>query len=373
MSIKKNTCPLPYYNHSIMQRDHYKTLDDFLLDPSFQEWVREGIDNDGWQTWMQQEPANVRLAREAYSIIAAMIISPMKISDDETETALSETWEKIHNINQPTIKVSWLHRILKPVAAAITLLSGAGLIWLLANQATAPVLTKVDNKEIKIIERNNNSSEPMLVTLEDGSSLLLQPGSQISYPAQFDLKERKVMLSGEAFFEISKNPDHPFLVFANETVTRVIGTSFRIRAYNDQPEVEIMVRTGQVKVSAAHQEADGTVKEIALNPNESVLYVRDEAVFAKPAVASHTSELPIEQLYFEFKDAPVSEIFETIQKAYGMQVHYPLEVLKDCYLSTSLTDEPLPQKLKIIVESLGGQTYFQINDDQITIYSNGCN
>lgn len=356
-----------------MQRDHYKTLDDFLLDPSFQKWVREGIDNDGWQTWMQQEPGNVLLAMEAYSIIAAMIISPMKISDEETETALNETWKKIHNKGQSSGAVSGLSRFFRPVAAAVILLVGAGLILLLADKTTVPALSILENKEIRIIEKRNNSSEPMLITLEDGSSLLLQPGSQISYPAQFDLKERKVMLSGEAFFEISKNPDHPFLVFANETVTRVIGTSFRIRAYNDQPDVEIMVRTGQVKVSAVHQESNGSVKEIALNPNESVLYVRDEAVFAKPAVASQTSELPIEQLHFEFKDAPVSEIFETIQKAYGMQVLYPSEVLKDCYLSTSLTDEPLPQKLKIIVESLGGQTYFQINDDQITIYSNGCN
>lgn len=355
-----------------MQRDHYQTVNDFLMDPSFQEWVREGIDKDGWLIWMQKPPANIRLAKEAYSILAAMIIKQLDISEEETETALNETWAIIRKENNNQVKFSWLNRFFKPVAAAVLLLLGTGLIWLFSVKPEVSTETNVEFTKNIIIEQYNATNEPMFLTLQDGSSLLLQPGSQISYPTRFEHNERKVKLNGEAFFEISKNPHQPFLVYANETVTRVVGTSFRIRAYEDQPEVEIIVRTGQVKVSSTKQHPNSLVSEIALNPNESIRFVRDEAVFEKTAKTNLKTEMPIEQLHFEFKDVPVSQIFETIQKAYGLKVHYPEEVLKDCYLSTSLTDEPLPEKLKIIAESLGGQTYFQINNDHITIYSNGC-
>ncbi len=356
-----------------MQREFYQTVDDFLLDPSFQRWVREGIDEDGWQLWMKQEPANLHLAREAYSLIAAMGLKSFPVSETETEAALLDTWEKISGTNNVPKKTSLSQRLRWPFAAAVALISGIGLVWQLRQQPQQVSLSEEHYAGKTITKQYNSTKEPLLITLEDGSSLLLQPGSQISYPDHFDKAERKVTLSGEAFFEISKNPSRPFLVYASETVTRVVGTSFRIKAYEHQPAVEIIVRTGQVKVSSLNQTDSDTVQEIALHPNESIKFVRNQAVFEKPVIAKPASLVPIEQLQFDFTDTPVSKIFETIELAYGLKIHYPEDLLKDCYLSTSLADEPLPQKLKIISESLGGQTHYQISEDQITIFSNGCN
>jgi hypothetical protein len=82
---------------------------------------------------------------------------------------------------------------------------------------------------------------------------------------------------------------------------------------------------------------------------------------------------PIEQLSFEFKDIPVSQIFKTIEQGYLVTIDFPKEKLKDCYLTTSLSDEPLPEKLKIICESLGNNTRYVMNGNNIIIISNGCN
>ena len=90
-----------------------------------------------------------------------------------------------------------------------------------------------------MVEQTNNSNKPQIITLSDGSSVLLQPNSKLSYPKIFTGNERKVYLSGEGFFEISKNPKKPFFVYANEIVTKVVGTSFRVKAYSDQPDVEV--------------------------------------------------------------------------------------------------------------------------------------
>jgi hypothetical protein len=98
-----------------------------------------------------------------------------------------------------------------------------------------------------LVEQTNNSDKPQIITLSDGSSVLLQPNSKLSYPKIFVGNERKVYLSGEGFSKSVKTLK-PFLSFANEIVTKVVGTSFKIKAYANQPNVEVVVRTGKVKV-----------------------------------------------------------------------------------------------------------------------------
>jgi transmembrane sensor len=81
----------------------------------------------------------------------------------------------------------------------------------------------------------------------------------------------------------------------------------------------------------------------------------------------------IEQLSFEFTDIPISQIFKTIEQAYLIKIDFPVEKLKNCHLTTSLNDQPLPEKLKIICKSIGNETSYEMNGNQIIITSDGCN
>jgi transmembrane sensor len=354
-----------------MQREFYQTIEEFLQDPSFRRWVQEGIDNDGWADWMKQVSNSTSLAREAQLVLLAMGFREPVISETETENALRGTWQKIESF-RPEVRNLLSKRSRWILAAAAVLLLGIGLGWHLTQP---PVMMKTVSEKIpenNRVVRQNATKTAMLIMLEDGSSVILQPGSQLTYPAAFDKSERKVSLNGEAFFEISKNPSRPFFVYAYEIVTRVVGTSFRIKAYSNQPAVEVIVRTGQVKVSA-RSAASESPQEIALHSNESIRFVRNDATFEKPVIAAPSITVPIEQLQFDFEDTPVSKILETIGLAYGLKINYPGEVLKDCYLSTSLSDLPLQQKLKLVCESTGGDTRYELRGEQITIFSNGCN
>ncbi|MCE7062199.1 FecR family protein [Dyadobacter sp. CY343] len=355
-----------------MQRKHHLLLEDYLQDPSFLRWVREGIDDAGWEQWMKSDTEETRLAREAQLVLLAMDFKETGVSELETEDALQSTWQKINNVEAQAPVVKW-KQFARMLAAAAVLLLAVGLGWHFLNQPQIREVATEELSEGEIAVRRNNTKTPVLVMLEDGSSVILQPGSQLDYPTVFNETERKVSLTGEAFFEISKNPSRPFFVYANEIVTRVVGTSFRIKAYSNQPDVEVIVHTGQVKVSRKNAVEAGSPQEISLHPNESIRFVRHEAAFEKPVIAAPNVTVPIEQLQFDFEDTPISKILETIALAYGLKVNYPEEVLKDCYLSTSLSDLPLQHKLKIICESAGGETRYELLGDQLTIYSNGCN
>ncbi|MEN0009949.1 DUF4974 domain-containing protein, partial [Flavobacterium nitrogenifigens] len=81
----------------------------------------------------------------------------------------------------------------------------------------------------------------------------------------------------------------------------------------------------------------------------------------------------IEQLSFEFTDIPVAQILETIEQAYLVDIDFPHDKLKDCRLTTSLSDQPLAEKLKIICKSIGNDTNYEMNGNQIVITSSGCN
>ncbi|GHB75223.1 hypothetical protein GCM10007390_31200 [Persicitalea jodogahamensis] len=235
----------------------------------------------------------------------------------------------------------------------------------------------IENTSDPVLERTNDTDHPLLITLADGSSVLLQPDSKLSFPAKFEGRERKVYLSGEAFFEVSKNPNQPFLVYANELLTRVVGTSFRVKAFADQDDIEVVVRTGKVNVSSSSVAADSSEEELLLLPNQGVRFSRERLAFEKIDDLTQEKQISqklsnIERLSFEFSDVPVAQIFKTIEQAYLVEIDFPEEKLKNCYLTTSLSDEPLPQKLKIICSSLGPDASYAIEGNKISVSAKGC-
>lgn len=369
----------------MQQRDQYKNIEDFLSDESFLKWVRQGDQRHHWEEWTVENPERTKLVAEARLWVLAMRVSETAVSPLETQNALQAVWNKIeeeeHSQERPMPVVSLWNRIgWRSVAAVLAL--GLSLGWLY--KAQTPTQEKLTYAELikqdtdGLIEQTNNTNKPQLITLSDGSSVLLQPKSKLSYPKSFAGNERNVYLSGEGFFEISKNPKKPFFVFANEIVTKVIGTSFRVKAYGDQPNVEVVVRTGKVNVSSNQALSSFNTASIQLLPNQAIRFVRNRLAFEKITDVTQEKELtkavaPIEQLSFEFSDVPVAQILKTIEQTYLVEIDYPRERLKDCYLTTSLSDQPLPEKLKILCESLGNTTRYEMNGNQITILSEGCN
>lgn len=113
-----------------------------------------------------------------------------------------------------------------------------------------------------------------LVTLSDGTRVMLNANSKLEYPASFDDAEvREVRLKGEAHFEVTKNPHRPFVVKAGEMQTQVLGTIFDVKAYRkDAPKVTLM--EGKVKVSNADT-------EVEMRPGQTATLQSDKIVVSK--------------------------------------------------------------------------------------------
>ena len=371
----------------MQKRNKYKQIEDFLDDDSFRQWILQNKNASKWENWTLENPERAKLVEEARLWILATKVEETQMLEATVESALENTWKKIAikeasitSVQNPKSKV-WNNNWFRSAAAVFVI--GLAFSWGYRNYFELPDNNRIyqelliENNE-GLVEQTNNSKNPQIITLSDGSSILLQPKSKLSYPKIFIGNERKVYLSGEAFFEISKNKSKPFFVFANEIVTKVVGTSFRICAFENQPNVEVIVRTGKVKVNSNNQASKTSSEEVVLLPNEAVRFVRETAKFdkitdvTKDIVLKQTAK-PIEQLSFDFTDTPVSHIFKTIEQAYEVEIDFPKEKLKNCHLTTSLIDQPLPEKLKIICQSIGNNTTYEMNGNQIIITSQGCN
>ena len=370
----------------MQHRNNYTEIEDFLADESFQLWVCFQDDQQEWEEWTLENSSRAKLVEEARLWLLAMKTPNNDLSTEVVQSALEATWKKIETkeenkkIVKPVIKL-WKNQWFKRVAAVLVigLLSGWFYNQHLVDKNSALTYNELINENDEgLVEQTNNSDKPQIITLSDGSSVLLQPNSKLSYPKIFVGNERKVYLSGEGFFEISKNPQKPFFVFANEIVTKVVGTSFKIKAYANQPNIEVVVRTGKVKVRSNELIANSKDELIVLLPNQALRFVRENLIFNKITDITQDETLrhstsTIEQLGFEFTDIPVAQIFKTIEQAYLVKIDFPQAKLKDCYLTTSLGDQPLPEKLKIICKSLGNNTSYEMNGNQIIILSDGCN
>jgi transmembrane sensor len=368
----------------MQQRDHYTSVEHFLDDESFQIWVLAGKDQHRWEEWTVDNQQRAKLVEEARLWLLAMRVPDEKVSRSEVQEALQGTWLKIrsmeHGGGASTRYPFWKQRAWW--AAASVLLLGM-LLWGMYQAQSDRQPEDLAGQyspqnQTALVEKVNTTDHPLLIMLSDGSSVLLQPRSTLRYPPKFDDRERKVYLSGDGFFEVSKNPEKPFYVYANELVTQVVGTSFRVKAFSNQKNVEVVVRTGKVHVTSKQSGKKSENEAVLLLPNQGVRFARQSGIFEKIEDLTQEKNLTrdlsnIEKLSFEFADVPVAQIFKTIEQAYLVKIDFPSEKLADCYLTTSLNDQPLSEKLKIICESLGRRTSYQMNENQITIHSDGCN
>src|SRR5690606_5880596 len=121
----------------------------------------------------------------------------------------------------------------------------------------------------------------------------------------FDSLRREVNLTGEAFFEVTKNPDQPFFVYANELIAKVHGTSFSIKAGENEANILVAVKTGKVSVftrsdvNAAEYKTNKDLTALLLTPNQQATFERDQARLIRSTLNSAVLlNIPIEHQPF---------------------------------------------------------------------------
>ncbi len=153
--------------------------------------------------------------------------------------------------------------------------------------------------------------------LSDGSRVWLNSETEMEYPVLFGRGERVVKLSGEAFFEVAPDAARPFIVEANGIRTRVLGTSFNIKAYRNETNISTTLFTGKVQVSA---EADST-RSVLLTPGKQADWNRESGQMrVSKANLEHT--LAWKEGLFLFNKENIEVVSRQIERWYGVKFIY---------------------------------------------------
>lgn len=242
--------------------------------------------------------------------------------------------------------------------------ANAGVI---GNQSGVKISKTVEGKIVYEITDNNASAseyntlstvrgQQTEVHLPDGSLVFLNAASSIRYPASFArLKERRIELSGEAYFEISKDKAHPFIVKTTKQEVEVLGTHFNINSYEDEGSVKTTLLEGSVKVTAA---GESKLLKADQQAELSSGNMEIKTVDTELAVAWKNNK-------FIFESQQVTEIMRMVARWYNIEVIYKGKIPEDRYSGTVSRFDQVSNVLRIL-ESSGG-VHFKIEGRKIYV------
>lgn len=227
-------------------------------------------------------------------------------------------------------------------------------------------LSAVIKQHIKI---NNKTRVIYKAVLPDKSTVWLSPGAEISYPKIFDGDLRLVVMSGECFFEVSKNPEKPFVIHSNSIITKVWGTSFRVRDIDGGKSAEVSVVTGKVSVSIKDQSKSSRLSsgknEVMLYPDQKVTYVANQPKL-KPQKETKRSTVNIwHRVNLSFDSLPLKAIIPVLNSNYNTRIRVNNEELNNYMLTADFEGFNLPEVLSALKKSLN--INYEIKNEDIIL------
>jgi len=361
-------------------------ITDFVLDEDFIRWIFEAssADNDFWDNWLNQNPGKHLIIAEARQILLSLKVEEDKVPDQKLQAEVDRLLQTIKMQSQPLKKQSTLFSISSKwwAAASILIISAIGILYY--RNGSQSVIAQDQYKYTSqisaqhLIENINTSQQIAKITLPDGSVVHLASQSRISYSNSFDSSlTRDVYLSGEAFFNVEKNPERPFRVFSNEIITKVLGTTFTVRSFEKDSTIQITVKTG--KVSVYTQTNNKQSKEVAskklggilLTSNQQLVYSKAGQNFQKIIAESPFVIAPeVMNQKTGYEDVPLEVVFDQLSRAYGIDIVYDIETLKNCTVTADIRNESFYRQLDLVCEAVGAR--YELMDGQVVIQSNGC-
>ena len=284
-----------------------------------EEWLAEGEENRAYYHGLQR-------VWEASRSLAST-------SEVDTDAAWQRLRTRIHGGGQeavvrPVRRLGWWR-----VAALFVLIIGAAILTYTLVNREAPV------QELSL----RTTDKPLSDTLSDGSVVMLNKNSVITYPSRFKEDTRTIALQGEAFFSVTPNKEKPFVVQVNDVTIKVVGTSFNVRS--EEGETEVIVETGVVQVTRAG-------KTVELRPKEKVSI--------EPTDTALVKEAEPEELYnyyrtreFVCDNTPLWKLVDVLSEAYNARIVIDRPSLRGLPLTATFNNESLDQVLEVISLTFG--------------------
>lgn len=251
---------------------------------------------------------------------------------DEANVSLDikkSIWQKLEaNIHFPAkvVRINTSRHLLKIAAIIIVVISSAALFYFIKNRSASSQFTYV-----------TNAHEQKRILLSDSSVVFLSPSSTIKVTQPFPDHSREIQLSGEAFFEVAKDPSKPFTVITNNIRTTALGTSFKVTSFPHKNNIRILLSYGKVLVQ--NHLSNNVTDSFYLTPGEEIEYNKINKKIEKTKIPEKQLSYKNNILYF--KEAGIKEVVKKLEEFYHVKVEYGSLKNADWRISGEFNYEPI--------------------------------
>ena len=305
--------------------------------------------------WVDLSPENAAYFEEAYATWEQIALLPDAKSFD-LDRAWSEIRSRAGIANAtPATRVRSLSRnyLLMRVAAAVVVLAGLGwalYTWVILPGTQPELLTL------------RTDAEKAHFFLPDSSEVWLNAFSELKYAAGFEGETRSTNLKGEAFFSVKRNEAKPFEVVAGETRTRVLGTSFNVRAFAHEAQIDVSVASGKVAFGTTDQQVT-----LAAG-NQATFRIEEKALETAPLAAGNAHAWQSGRLVFD--NSELQAVAQDLSRYFGVEIAFEDPTLGRCHYSGSFDRPELAYVLEVIAATVNMQV--DIQNKRVIFSGRGC-
>ncbi len=345
------------------------SVEDFIKDEFFQRWVffPESENTAFWEDFLTQNPHTQESIEEARmflrllnfnegDVFQSKINALKKRIDFAMDRPQSVRRSRKSRGRDTSGSNTMTLRFLK-IAASIALLVAAAysiVCYLPANETQSAA--------IEMHEQSTDNGERTIISLEDGTKIWLNVASTIRYPESFKGKtNREVYLEGEAFFDVAKNKAQPFIVRTQAVQISVLGTTFNVKSYQKDDQIQTALITGKVTIKSMEDEP----KVVTLSPNQVATYHKD----SKRIVLNNETDTHALAGWKDgrliFDNRPLSEIITALERWYDVRIRVEDEHALRCHFSAKIENLSLKEVLELFKASDGID--YEINGHEVSI------
>ncbi len=306
---------------------------------------REKLDN-----WLSADIENVRLFKN--------FVGHWKLSDFDVDLSKHKLFQRIQGSDASNSKQSSFlttKRYLLRIAVIILIALSISYYFVEINDAPPTVV-----KYVKTLDKSTTKGQKLTIKLPDGSIVKLNAESKLIYPDTFNSNSREVILTGEAFFDIARNENKPFIIHTDQLDVEVLGTSFNINAYPGKEEISVAVKSGKVSVN----DTSHTIGSVLIK-DEKLILSQNDGSFRKEKIQDIDLAYGWVNNYLSFNDLQLEEAVGLISRWFNVDFQVEHSA-KNNKIVTAKFNNPT---LKNVMENLSYAYEFkyEINNKTIMI------
>jgi transmembrane sensor len=364
------------------------SVEDFVLDERFRKWVIDP-DRDShifWTQWLDKHPQKAETVAHAIELLRQLPVQQNSLSEQQISSIIEaieksiDRWEEsgrklikqektvpisVHAMTQRKLKNTKSKR---PRSKSFFVKIAASMVLVLSMLYVAYDEVHHEKQEPEVVYeevvKENPKGQKMTVFLADGSKVMLNAGSKLSFTKPFHPDYRRVTLEGEAFFEVAKDSLRPFQVVSDVITTIALGTSFNIAAYPKDKHIQVSLASGKVQVDYQKAMENQEPEVYYLIPGEQLDYDKEQHILAKePFDVDKVLAWKNGIIYLE--NADQANVIKTLERWYGVNIKIEGKSATAWSVTAKFNNQSLKSVLISLSYTMGFE--FEIKEDLVLI------